>query len=132
MTDSPGEDKGRSEDPEVVKGRLHQPKETPESTSLMLQELPEPSSQGPSDTCSLESAIVMAKAETPPYVASATYQQDEDGRQTETPPADVNVKQRKDEEGRRTTTMSKNPGYYYPSAVKENNTTRTINILLKF
>ena len=72
VTDSPGEDKGRSEDPEVVKGRLHQPKETPEPTSLMLQELPAPSSQGPAGTCSLESVDVVAKALTPHYVASTT------------------------------------------------------------
>ena len=99
VTDSSEEDKGGFEDLEVVKGRLHQPKEALGPASLMRQELPDTSSQGPSGTSFLESAIVVAKAGSPPYVASATHQQDEEGSSTETPPVDLSVKPHKDEEG---------------------------------
>ena len=100
VTDSSEEDKGKPEDPEEVKGRLYPPTETPALTSLKLQVLPVTSSQGITGTSVLELDISSAEALTPPYAASATQQQDEEGRHTLTPPDAVSVKQHKDEEGR--------------------------------
>ena len=99
MTDSSEEDKGKPEDLEEVKGRLYPPTEAPELTSLKLQDLPVTSSQGITGTSALESDISLAEALTPPYAASATHQQDEEGRHTLTPPDAPSVKQHKDEEG---------------------------------
>ena len=92
----------------------------------MRQELPDTSLQGSSGTSFLESAIVMAKAGTPPYVASATQQQDKDGSSTETPPVDLSVKQRTDEGSRRTTKMTINSGYYCSNSVPEKTLTEQL------